>query len=225
VARRGRLHHPTTRECERANTFTIVHRSYHTSRSPLQWSPQRATTSAPSLSILYRSLSSTDLSLSRCVMRGLLATHAILVLPLLRAQVSVVHRDTKTIRQHSAPGSTRWARANASAERAGSSAVGVAVGGGLRNALLARWPAAMNASGNPNDVHHRLHRTRCWGIVNASAAAASASVERTTRKATMKVLPAAPRAANASALAQPLRRRSAEARAMGTRRATARVAG
>ena len=41
--------------------------------------------------------------------------------------------------------------------------------------LIAQWPHAMNASGPPGDVHHRLHRTRCWGVGERARALSNAT--------------------------------------------------
>ena len=97
--------------------------------------------------------------------------------------VSVVHADTRTIKRHAskwqAPAASsssshvpmlrNHANASSSSAGAGSSSY-YNTSAGLRNYLIARWPNVMNVSGHPGDVHHRLHRTRCFGVAPPAAA-------------------------------------------------------
>ena len=93
--------------------------------------------------------------------------------------VSVVHQDTKTIRRHATRWAAQAARSNTSSTSAGARAANATGGTGLKNYLIARWPRVMNVSGRADDVHHRLHRNRCWGIdrpTRNQTAAATASL-------------------------------------------------
>lgn len=80
--------------------------------------------------------------------------------------VSVVHMDSKTIRKHTPRTLPSSSSSSSVATHMHTTTFpdNATLARGLRNYLIARWPHAMNASGPPGDVHHRLHPTRCWGV-------------------------------------------------------------